>query len=215
MGLQAKGGHQCGSARFLGMGPGTQPQCGLSQYCTLHVFWMKLGVPIITACPFLPHPPLGGFPHHVCLLAHFRCPEQAGLSPWTYLRFWILQVGFCRPWSTRRTPASPSSLVHRLSSVKVGLAWIAELMSLHRTSVTPQSSSLQTGPLGQHGAGLRSNYHLTQSTRSQEIQIWIIAIMFKLETGICGGRWCSVWARKLSQKTRTSAACLACTKPQH
>lgn len=151
--------------------------------------------------------------------AYFRCPKQAGLSPWTYLSFWILQVGFRRPWSTRHTPASPSSLVHRLSSVKVGLAWTAELMSLHRTSVTPQSSSLQTGPLGQHGTGLRFNHHLTQPTRSQEIQIWIRAIMFKLETGMCGGWWIpspsSVWARKLSQKTRTRAACLACTKSQH
>lgn len=97
---------------------------------------------------FLPPTNLSGFLHHSCLFDHFRFyPELAGLKPWAYLSFWILQVGVCRPWSTRDTPASPSSLVRRLSSVKVGLAWIAELMSLHRTSVRPQSSSLKTGPL--------------------------------------------------------------------
>lgn len=79
-------------------------------------------------------------------------PVQAHLS------FWILQVGLCRPWSTRCTPASPSSLVRRLSSVREGLAWRAELMSLHRTSVRPQSSSLRTG----HADG-----HFTQQVVTQ------------------------------------------------
>lgn len=64
-----------------------------------------------------------------------------------HLSFRILQVGLCRPWSTRCTPASPSSLVQRLSSVREGLACSAELISLHRISVRPQSSSLWTGRL--------------------------------------------------------------------
>lgn len=165
MGFQAKEGHQCGSARFS-LGAGTWNKATVWLVPALHttsVFWMELRVPSTTTCPFLCHQCLSGFLRHGCLSARLRfCPEQAGLSPWTYLSFWILQVGFCRPWSTRLTPASPSSLVQRLSSVRVGLAWIAELMSLHRTSVRPQSSNLQTGPLGQHGAGLRPNHHPTQ-----------------------------------------------------
>lgn len=70
---------------------------------------------------------------------------------WTtqaHLSFWILQLGLCRPWSTSRTPASCSSFVQRLSSVSEGLAWRAEQMSLHRTSVRPQSSNLWTGAYG-------------------------------------------------------------------
>ena len=70
------------------------------------------------------------------------CPALAGPDLAPYLSFWILQVGLCRPWSTRSTPPSPSSLVRRLSSVRDGLAWSAEPMSLQRTSVRPQSSSL-------------------------------------------------------------------------
>lgn len=116
----------------------------------------KAGVPITTSCPYIPQP-LHGFLHHSCLFVHVLA-WTGWASPWAYLSFWILQVEFCRPWSTRPTPASPSTLVRRLSSVRAGLAWIAELMSLHCTSVRPQSSSLQTGPLSQNGAGLSPNH---------------------------------------------------------
>lgn len=69
-----------------------------------------------------------------------------GPSPCAHLSLRILQVGPCRPCSTRRVPASPSALFLRLSSVREELAFKAELMSLQRSSVRPQSSSLPTEP---------------------------------------------------------------------
>jgi hypothetical protein len=53
-------------------------------------------------------------------------PGSIKLQFWR-LSFCILQMGLCRSCSTRPTPASPSSLVRRLSSVGAGLAWIAGL----------------------------------------------------------------------------------------
>lgn len=53
------------------LGDGTRNRATVWPVPVLHtspVFWMKLGVPITTACPFLPYPPLGGFLHHGCLL---------------------------------------------------------------------------------------------------------------------------------------------------
>lgn len=100
------------------------------------------------------HPQLPASPQFPGPSKEAQTRAQGGASTWDHAgviqahpSFWILQVGLCRPWSTRCTPASPSSLVQRLSSVREGLACSAELISLHRISVRPQSSSLWTGRL--------------------------------------------------------------------
>jgi hypothetical protein len=78
-------------------------------------------------------------------------------------------------------------LVRRLSSVKAELVFSAELMSLHRTIVRPQSSSLQMRLLGHHGGGTRfkPTNHLTQQAVTHQWannSEWVITRMFKNET---------------------------------
>ena len=93
------------------------------------------------SCPRAPggSAPAAGLPKQTA-------PGQRQCQAPPHLSFWILQEGRCRPWSTQCTPTSPSSLLRRLSSASAGLTRSAELMSLHRASVRPQSSSLRADP---------------------------------------------------------------------
>lgn len=105
--------------------------------------WLMLEMPAATACPpTAAHGPLAALSPAAGLPKQAALGQRQCQAP-PHLSFWILQEGLCRPWTTQCMPASPSSLPHRLSSVSAGLTRSAELMSLHRASVRPQSSSLQ------------------------------------------------------------------------
>lgn len=93
------------------------------------------------------------------------CRPSLGSRAGAHLSVWILQVGPCRPWSSSCMPASPSSLLQRLSSVRVGLSPRAELMSLQRPSVMPQSISLRTG----HSDGHVTWQAVTQKGAENEV----------------------------------------------